>query len=887
MAGVRWKGARASVKSFASATLAIVALIVGLATAPAAIAAPTVAAASGSSSSTGIVATADLSGFQPGNIVSDGVFFNRSTMTEAQIQTFLASKVKTCQSGYTCLKDYYDTSRTIAADAMCGAYSGGVRERASRIIYKVAQACGINPQVLIVMLQKEQGLISSTAPSAYNYRAAMGQGCPDTAGCDTRYYGFFNQVYGGAWQMKRYANPPGTSQFFTWYAPAKTWNVLYHPNRDCGTSPVYIANQATANLYYYTPYQPNAAALRAGYGTGNGCSSYGNRNFYNYFTDWFGSTRGVDGRARVVAAYNSSGGATGPLGAQLATRSCAVGTSRCWQDYQRGAIGWTEDGGAFLVTGAMWTAYRAAGGPTGSWGYPTSSANPITSPTGDGSGQNFEKVQALSSASGLFAVPNQAKATYADLGWVRGELGWPSSAAACRSGSCAQATQNGWLGYTGATAYAVTGDAAVRYKAAGGMNGSWGYPTSGLTAITTPNGDGSGQNFERVQLLTSPAGTFTVPKAVNTVHAAAGWVRGTLGWPTAAASCTTATCAQTFQGGYIAGVGTALQTVMGTIADGYEAAGGPGGSWGYPTSAQSSITGATGSGSGQNFQKVQALSGPTGTFAVPVALQSVYAGAGWVRGALGWPSAAATCSGSTTCTQTFQSGFVSRAGTVNRVVSGAIGAAFLAAGGPTGSWGAPTSAESQITGGATAGSGQNFQNVQVLRSSAGVFAVPAALQKAHAAAGWVRGAIGWPSAAAVCPSATSCSQDFQGGLVLATDAGAFAVAGSVATAYRAAGGVSGSWGAPTSTENAIASPRGAGAGQNFRNAQVLRSAAGTFAVPTTSQAAYAAAGWVRGSLGWPTSASTCDGSGACTQTFQGGRIVTPAGGTARVELGNG
>ena len=58
----------------------------------------------------------------------------------------------------------------------------------------------------------------------------------------------------------------------------------------CGTSTVYIQNQATANLYIYTPYQPNKAALDAGYGTGNSCSAYGNRNFFNWFTDWFGST---------------------------------------------------------------------------------------------------------------------------------------------------------------------------------------------------------------------------------------------------------------------------------------------------------------------------------------------------------------------------------------------------------------------------------------------------------------------------------------------------------------------------------------------------------------------------------------------------------------------
>lgn len=249
------------------------------------------AASSSEAVASSVVKTADLSKFQPGNIISDAAFFSAGTMSEAQIQSFMQSKVPTCQSGYVCLKDWYDTSRTTSADAMCNAYSGGVRERASTIIYKVAQACGINPQVLLVMLQKEQGLVTHTWPSDWRYTKAMGQGCPDTAGCDARYSGFFNQVYGAAWQMKRYANPPGTSAYFTWFAPGKTWNVRWHPSEGCGSSPVYIQNQATANLYYYTPYQPNAAAIRAGYGEGDGCSSYGNRNFYQYFTDWFGSTQ--------------------------------------------------------------------------------------------------------------------------------------------------------------------------------------------------------------------------------------------------------------------------------------------------------------------------------------------------------------------------------------------------------------------------------------------------------------------------------------------------------------------------------------------------------------------------------------------------------------------
>ncbi|MFF2488797.1 hypothetical protein ACFVSU_20520 [Microbacterium sp. NPDC058062] len=249
-------------------------------------------AVAGDAVASGVVKTADLSKFQPGNIISDAKFYDRSTMSEAQIQSFLQARLARCSAGYTCLKDYYDTSRSTAADAMCGAYAGGMSERASAIIYKVAQACGINPQVILVMLQKEQGLVLSSTPTKDHYRAAMGQGCPDTAACDARYYGFFNQVFGAAWQLKRYANPPGTSQYFTWYAPGRTWNVRWHPNEACGSAPVYIQNQATASLYYYTPYQPNAAAIRAGYNASSDpCASYGNRNFFQFFTDWFGSTQ--------------------------------------------------------------------------------------------------------------------------------------------------------------------------------------------------------------------------------------------------------------------------------------------------------------------------------------------------------------------------------------------------------------------------------------------------------------------------------------------------------------------------------------------------------------------------------------------------------------------
>ncbi len=244
--------------------------------------------------------------FDPGYIISDSQFYAWNSMTEAQVQAFLEAKVPSCRSGYTCLKDYYAAAPYKAADPMCAAYPGnGSAQRASTIIATVAAVCGISPKVLLVMLQKEQSLITDTWPSARQYAAAMGAGCPDTAGCDPSQAGFFNQVYYAAWYLKRYAGPPGTgpgtpytSTFnsyskFSSYAPGAVFQIRLNPNPDCGTMPVHIRNQPTASLYTYTPYTPNAAALANLGGYGDGCSSYGNRNFWDYFYAWFGNPVGV------------------------------------------------------------------------------------------------------------------------------------------------------------------------------------------------------------------------------------------------------------------------------------------------------------------------------------------------------------------------------------------------------------------------------------------------------------------------------------------------------------------------------------------------------------------------------------------------------------------
>lgn len=245
-------------------------------------------------------AAADAADWNPGNIIDDSVFYDGNAMGSPEIQAFMERQVRNCQSGYTCVKDYRQNTDNRPVDKYCNGYSGAPNESASTIIDKVARSCGISQKALLVLLQKEQGLITSTAPSSWNYSAATGQGCPDTAPCDAATAGFFYQVYYAARQFEVYRLNP------TWwgYQSGRWNNILYNPNGGCGTQRVFIENAATAGLYIYTPYVPNQAALNNLYGTGDGCSAYGNRNFWRTFTDWFGQTKRVSpiGNVELVEA---------------------------------------------------------------------------------------------------------------------------------------------------------------------------------------------------------------------------------------------------------------------------------------------------------------------------------------------------------------------------------------------------------------------------------------------------------------------------------------------------------------------------------------------------------------------------------------------------------
>ncbi|TSC96298.1 MAG: hypothetical protein Athens101410_12 [Parcubacteria group bacterium Athens1014_10] len=191
--------------------------------------------------------------FNPNYIISDAELTDYNSLSLDSIQKFLEIKDGT-------LKNY-------KAEDIDGKTRGG-----AEIIYNASRNYKINPQILLVLLQKEQSLIDNSNPTQYNYDWATGFArCDD---CDlndpviVKFKGFAKQIDGAAsrlrWYLAQYANNENG-----WLKQAgATYDIL----QTYQTPPSYkitIANQATACLYNYTPYY------------------HGNYSFWKLWNKWF------------------------------------------------------------------------------------------------------------------------------------------------------------------------------------------------------------------------------------------------------------------------------------------------------------------------------------------------------------------------------------------------------------------------------------------------------------------------------------------------------------------------------------------------------------------------------------------------------------------------
>lgn len=177
---------------------------------------------------------------------------------------------------------------------------------AAELIYDASVSKGLNPQILLVMLQKEQSLITGTFNSPDSLLRALdravGFGCPDYEGCGDIFLGFYRQLFGtfdssgsrwlgaAASLMKSFRYEVGgvrvgrgpmvdaSNQVFgrPVVRTARRGDTVIIDNIQnsfagvASTQSVTFGNFATPALYRYTPHVFN-----------------GNYNFWRFYTQWF------------------------------------------------------------------------------------------------------------------------------------------------------------------------------------------------------------------------------------------------------------------------------------------------------------------------------------------------------------------------------------------------------------------------------------------------------------------------------------------------------------------------------------------------------------------------------------------------------------------------
>ena len=698
------------------------------------------------------------SDFDPGHIISDEAFYNGAAMSELEIQRFLESAVGSCGNS-NCLAAYRaDTPTRTWSFGTCSTYHGGANESAARIIFKVQQACGLSAKVILVTLQKEQSLVTNRAPSDGVMRKAMGYGCPDTAACDSTYYGYFNQIFAAGRQLTWYSNPGGS---FTSIKIGQVNQIQYHPNAACGTKGVHVKNRATAALYYYTPYTPNAAALANIGGTGDACSAYGNRNFWVFYNNWFGPTT-TPGANEITALWNAVGGSTGILGpATSGFITISENGGGLGQAFANGSIYWTRATGAQYVTGPIKDYYFARSGAAGPLKYPTSSTQQIAG----GSGQVFQGGSVYSSAFGTFRVDGATRDTYWAYGGATGPLGWPTaetSTSTVKGGGSGQGFQSGAIYSSKAGTFAVLGFERY-YASRGNASGALGWPSSNPIAMT----GGTGQAFTEGSVYQrTGAEPYSVVGAIRTYYFSFGGATGSFGWPVAEQQCSGNVCTQRFQNATLRTGPDGASWSAPQIDEVYAAAGGEA-KLGAPTSAYLFVRDGIG-GIGRAYQYGSVYSSSSGTFAVSGAIRTRYFASNGAAGPLGWPVGAETCGlAGGGCSQAFAGGTVfATPGDVARVTTTQFFEAYAAAGGPGGVLGKSASDAVVIpqNGG---GHGQAFVNGSLYAKNGGAaFAVTGPIRDAYFTRSGAAGHLGYPATPMTCTGdAGPCTQGFDYGSI--------------------------------------------------------------------------------------------------------------------------
>jgi len=204
--------------------------------------------------------TALAATFDPNLVISDDNMRAEDSFTAADIQAFLVSK------------------NSVLASRSFPRHDKGKTAQASVIIYEAARAWHINPQVLLVLLQKEQSLITGSFTGTtltYKLDWAVGMGVPDDRARDTRFKGFGNQLWYAANRLNGYGED----------------GVIVGKFKSSGQryGPVNPVNIATYKLYVYNPSIGATKPYPDSSLSGNAAGALsGNASFWLIYWRWFG-----------------------------------------------------------------------------------------------------------------------------------------------------------------------------------------------------------------------------------------------------------------------------------------------------------------------------------------------------------------------------------------------------------------------------------------------------------------------------------------------------------------------------------------------------------------------------------------------------------------------
>lgn len=203
--------------------------------------------------------------FNPHNIITDAELLNKNSLSKTAIQKFL--------------------ERENSVLARFSQVVDGQAKKASEIVWELSQEHNINPKFLLTNLEKEQGLIQKSQATEKALDWAMGYSCYG-GGCNEKHRGFYNQVDAAAETQQIYLAKAGQFNFNTGRETLTFDGYKVTPQ-----------NNATANLYIYTPYVGNAPELGIN-------SRFGaNKLFWRIWHRWFSNQKFLDGQ---VITFNGS-----------------------------------------------------------------------------------------------------------------------------------------------------------------------------------------------------------------------------------------------------------------------------------------------------------------------------------------------------------------------------------------------------------------------------------------------------------------------------------------------------------------------------------------------------------------------------------------------------